>query len=31
MTEKEFTDWFKVKLLEIADEDELEEYEIIEL
>lgn len=31
MTEKEFTDWFKEKLLEIADEDELEEYEVVEL
>ena len=31
MTEKEFTDWFKNKLLEIADEDELETYDVVEL
>jgi hypothetical protein len=31
MTEKEFIDWLKVKLLEIADEDELEKYNVIEL
>lgn len=31
MTEKEFIDWFKTKLLEIADEDELEEYNVVEL
>jgi hypothetical protein len=31
MTEKEFTDWMKVKLLEIASEDELEEYSVDEL
>ena len=31
MTEKEFVDWLKAKLLEIADEDELEEYRVVEL
>ena len=31
MTEKEFADWLKTKLLEIASENELEEYSVVEL
>ena len=28
MTEKEFIDWFKAKLLDIADEEVIEEFEV---
>jgi len=31
MTEKEFVDWLKVKLLEIVSKDELEKYSVVEL
>lgn len=31
MTEKEFIDWLKTKLLEIVDEDEMGEYSVVEL
>jgi len=31
LTEKEFLDWFKIQLMKLADEDEIEEYKIIEL
>jgi hypothetical protein len=31
LTEKEFLDWFKIQIMKLADEDEIEAYKIIEL
>lgn len=31
MTEQEFVDWLKVRLLEIADEEDLEAYDVVEI
>lgn len=31
MTEKEFIDWLKAKLLEITDENKLQKYSVVEL
>lgn len=31
LTEKEFLDWFKMQIMKLADEDEIEVYKIIEL